>query len=195
MRELLKEYPVVIEFPVAWGEMDVLGHVNNVVYFRYFESARVAYFRAIRYSTLQKETGLGPILGATGCRFRIPLTYPDTVWIGATVPEVGEDRFVMRYCVVSADHRKVAAEGEGLIVSYDYRQNRRAVLPEAVRERIATLQLSGGGSEAGGAPCWGRCPRAPPPADREPRATDEPNGSTRNIEPARAEATPFHLYE
>ena len=38
----LAGYPVRIEVPVAWGEMDAFGHVNNVVYFRYFESARIA---------------------------------------------------------------------------------------------------------------------------------------------------------
>ncbi|MBI5014138.1 MAG: acyl-CoA thioesterase [Deltaproteobacteria bacterium] len=120
--------------------MDAFGHVNNIVYFRYFESARVAYFREIGYLTVMEETGLGPILASTECRFRVPLTYPDTVLIGAGVPEVGDNRFVMKYRVVSVAHGKVAADGEGLIVSYDYRQNRKAPVPDAVRERIATLE-------------------------------------------------------
>ncbi|MCB0148997.1 MAG: acyl-CoA thioesterase, partial [Caldilineaceae bacterium] len=44
MHDLLAGYPVVIEIPVAWGEMDAFQHVNNIVYFRYFESGRIAYF-------------------------------------------------------------------------------------------------------------------------------------------------------
>ncbi len=47
MLELLKAHPVVIETPVAWGEMDSLQHVNNIIYFRYFESARMAYFNRL----------------------------------------------------------------------------------------------------------------------------------------------------
>ena len=44
MEKLTERYPVVIEIPVAWGEMDAFQHLNNIVYFRYFESARIAYF-------------------------------------------------------------------------------------------------------------------------------------------------------
>ena len=96
MRELLETYPVVIETPVAWGEMDSLRHVNNTVYFRYFESARMAYFDRLGLWDYMDETGVGPILASTGCRFRVPLTYPDTVSIGARVAEVEGDRFVMK---------------------------------------------------------------------------------------------------
>ena len=47
MDEPLAGYPVVIELPVVWGEMDSYRHVNNVVYFRYFKSARLEYFRRL----------------------------------------------------------------------------------------------------------------------------------------------------
>jgi acyl-CoA thioester hydrolase len=43
-------YPVVIEIPIAWGEMDAFQHVNNIFYFRYFESARIAYFGRLKMS-------------------------------------------------------------------------------------------------------------------------------------------------
>jgi acyl-CoA thioester hydrolase len=118
MRELLEAYPVVIEAAVAWGEMDSMGHVNNIVYFRYFESARIAYFERVGFMSHMAETGVGPILASTRCRFRLPLAYPDTVSIGAKVGETGEDRFVMKYLVVSHARGKAAAEGEGLIVAF-----------------------------------------------------------------------------
>ena len=47
LEDLLKSYPVVIDIPIAWGEMDALKHVNNMVYFRYFESVRVVYLEKI----------------------------------------------------------------------------------------------------------------------------------------------------
>ena len=140
MDELVEGYAVVIETPVAWGEMDSLGHVNNIVYFRYFESARMAYFAEVDFWGHMEETGVGPILASTQCRFRLPLEYPDTVSIGARIKDIGEDRFMMEYVVVSHRHRKVAAEGGGLIVVYDYRAKRKAPLPDEIRKRIEQLE-------------------------------------------------------
>ena len=144
MEELLKAYPVVIEIPVAWGEMDSLQHVNNIVYFRYFESVRMAYFDRMNFWKYMDETGVGPILASTQCKFRLPLTYPDTVSVGARVPRIEGDRFVMQYVVVSRRHAKAAAEGEGVIVSYDYRGLKKAPLPEEIIRRIRALEDGAG---------------------------------------------------
>ena len=64
-KKLLEGFPVIVEFPVAWGEMDALGHVNNIVYFRYFETARIAYFERVKLLELMEKTGIGPILAST----------------------------------------------------------------------------------------------------------------------------------
>lgn len=89
-------FPVRVGIPVAWGEMDAFGHVNNVVYFRYFESARIAFF--------------------------------------------GADGFLMDYAVVSHRRERVAAEGSGRIVSYDYENKCKAPLQQEPRERLARLE-------------------------------------------------------
>ncbi len=133
-------FPVAIEIRVAWGEMDAFRHVNNIVYFRYFESARIAYFERIGYTERMAATGVGPILAETRCRYRIPLTYPDTVEVGARVTAVGEDRFRMAYTVFSRRHRKTAAEGDGLVVSFDYGAGRKTVLPKTLVDRIRELE-------------------------------------------------------
>lgn len=140
MAELLKGYPVIIEIPVAWGEMDSLQHVNNIIYFRYFESVRIAYFDKLDIWNYLEETGIGPILASTSCKFRIPLAYPDTVSVGTHVPSIEEDRFLMEYVVVSHTHGKIAAQGEGMIVSYDYREKKKASLPEEIKRRIQALE-------------------------------------------------------
>ncbi len=150
MEEFLTEFPVVIELPVVWGEMDAFQHVNNVVYFRYMETARIAYFRAMNYMKIMEETGMGPILASTQCRYRYPLTYPDTVSVGARATDLEADRFRMVYRIVSHRHRRIAAEGDAVIVSYDYRNHTKAPLPEAVRRYIAELEshTSGRSSES-----------------------------------------------
>ncbi len=140
MNNLLEGYPVITEYPVAWGEMDAMGHVNNTVYFRYFESARIAYFEKLDLLGYMTQTGIGPILAATSCKFRIPLSYPDKVSIGVKVVEIKEDRFVMNYLVVSDRHQKVAAEGEGVIVTFNYREGKKAALPDLIKQRILALK-------------------------------------------------------
>jgi acyl-CoA thioester hydrolase len=140
MEKMLEGYPVVIEIPVAWGEMDSLRHVNNIVYFRYFESARMAYFNRIDIWGYMEETGVGPILASTGCKFRIPLSYPDTVSVGTRITDLDADRFLMKYVAVSRQHQRIAAEGEGVVVSYDYREKRKAPLPQEIRARIEALE-------------------------------------------------------
>lgn len=140
VKSLLEDYPVCIELPVQWGEMDSYGHVNNSVYFRYFETARMHYFDRLKFQEVMDTEGVGPILAHTECRFRLPLTHPDSVLIGACIGEIGEDRFRMDYRVVSRAHARVAAEGTARVVSFDYRANVKAPLPVSIRERIAALQ-------------------------------------------------------
>ncbi len=138
--EALARYPVRLELPVAWGEMDAYGHVNNVVYFRWFETARMAYFERLGRPEFIGRDPVGPILAAASCRFRAALTYPDRVTVGAGIEEVAEDRFRMRYAVWSAALGRIAAEGEGTVVCFDYREKRKAPVPEAVRRAIARLE-------------------------------------------------------
>src|SRR5262245_18866080 len=97
----LKAYPVVIELPVVWGEMDSYRHVNNVVYFRYFESARLEYVRRLGWFEFEAQTGIGPILQATQARFRKPLTYPDMIAVTARLGSLAEDRFTLEHIVYS----------------------------------------------------------------------------------------------
>lgn len=138
--DLLKDFPVIIELPVAWGEMDAFQHVNNIVYFRYFESGRMAYFERIGFDNTMSQTGVGPILAHTQCRYRKALTYPDTVSVGTRVTVLSEDRFTMELCIVSHKLQKISAEGTAELVAFNYRENRKAPLPEEIRKNIEVLE-------------------------------------------------------
>ena len=142
MKGPLASCPVVIEIPVAWGEMDSLRHVNNVAYFRYFESGRIAYFEKLGVWEFMNQTGIGPILASIQCKFKIPLTYPDTLYVGTRVSRIEEDRFVMEYYAMSHKVQATAAEGEGVIVSYNYHENKKTPLPEELKQRIRALEQS-----------------------------------------------------
>src|SRR5882762_8496958 len=99
--DLLSGFPVVVTQAVIWGEMDAYQHVNNVIYFRYFENARLEYFRRLDWFAFEEATGIGPILASTQARFRRPLTYPDTIAIGSRLLTLEADRFHLEHKIVS----------------------------------------------------------------------------------------------
>jgi acyl-CoA thioester hydrolase len=137
----LEAFPVVISLPVQWGEMDSYGHVNNVVYIRYFEGARIAYFRALGLpGWVDKSSATGPILHSTSARYRIPLTFPDTVQVGTRVTRVDADRFTMELAVWSEKHKAIACTGEAIIVVYDYGKAAKAPVDDALRAAIARVE-------------------------------------------------------
>ena len=144
MHELLALYPVTLTLRVAWGDMDAFQHVNNTVYFRYFESARIAYLEQLQVADFMRGRGVGPILHSVNCRFRLPVTYPDTVVVGVRVTQLGIDRFVMEQVLVSEQHQKIAAQGEAITVTYDYDQQCKAPIPPLVLARITALEATVG---------------------------------------------------
>ncbi|MCL6417313.1 acyl-CoA thioesterase [Aestuariirhabdus sp. Z084] len=146
MNSEVTQYPIVIEQQVVWGDMDAFQHVNNSVYFRYFEDARMAYFERAQVMQWMKEHSKGPILGSTQCRFRAPLTYPDRITIGARIESMGQDRFVMKYRVWSEKLDCLAAEGEGVIVYFDYEVGAKCTIPDSIRAMIVDVEQSVGHS-------------------------------------------------
>jgi len=139
---LLAGFPVAVELAVAWGEMDAYRHVNNVVYFRYFENARLEYFRRLDWFEYERQTGIGPILAARQARFRKALTYPDTIWVTARATGVEGDRFHLEHRIISRRLAAVAAEGKGTVVTYDHREGRKVPMPEELRRRIEALEAT-----------------------------------------------------
>lgn len=140
MRELLPDFRVVIELDLVWGDMDAFGHLNNVQYFRYYESARIRYFEKTGVIRMGEEMVIGPILASCASRFKAPLDYPDRLLVGARVERIERDRFHMRYAIASASLGRVAAEGESVVVAFDYREGRKCEVPAAWRARIAEVE-------------------------------------------------------
>lgn len=136
----LKKYPVHIVLPILWGHMDAFEHVNNIMFFRFFESARIAYFEEIKFLETMTQRGIGPILAATSCKYISPLTYPDTITVGAKTVSLEDDRFDMEYIIVSKEQETVAATGDAKVVCYDYNLRKRVNLPEQIRGNILKLE-------------------------------------------------------
>ena len=139
LQALLDPYPVTITEEVIWGDMDAFQHVNNTVYFRYFESARMAFMVKTNMLDILEKSNIGPILASTHCDFRAPLTFPDTIHIGARVTDIQQRKISMEFVVLSEKLNKVTAEGTGLMVYYDYTAGKACSVPESVVTAIQNL--------------------------------------------------------
>lgn len=143
VNDLLADYPFIVCEDVRWGDMDAMGHVNNTIYFRYFEDVRVPMMKDMEFFATDPQQPIpqvGPIIAATDCRFKFPLTFPDTLHIGCRVSEVREDRLIFTVRIVSELHQRVAAEGGSEIVVYDYDAGRKVAMPEWLKVKLVAMQ-------------------------------------------------------
>ena len=136
----LADFPVVFTLPLQWGDQDAFGHVNNVVYFRWFESARVIYLDRIGLDHLMEGSGLGPILASIHCNYRRQLNYPDTVHIGARVTSLGNSSLKMQHVVYSDAQQALTADAESVIVTFDYTAQKSVRIPDSVRKQIEQVE-------------------------------------------------------
>ncbi len=137
---LLKGFPVVVAFPVQWGEQDSFGHVNHVVYFRWYESARIAYAQRVGLMDLHRAQRIGPILASVSNDYRRQLTFPDAVHVGVRVSRIGRASIAMEHRIVSRSQLALAAEGTSTLVVFDYKANKPHPVPDAVKRAIETLE-------------------------------------------------------
>lgn len=140
MENWKENYPVIITQEVHWGDMDAFQHVNNKVYFRYFEDVRLAYLQKIGALEYMQSSKTGPVLASTSCDFKAPVLYPDTVHIATRTRDLQAKRVSMDYVVFSEQQQKVVAEGAGLMVYYDFVSGRSTEIPEHIVAEIVALQ-------------------------------------------------------
>jgi acyl-CoA thioester hydrolase len=135
----LTDHPLILSWPVQWGDQDAYGHVNNVVYFRWMESARIEYFRRSGLGTTD-NSGVGPILASLQCDFRRQLRYPDTLLISGSITSIGRTSMKMVHRIYSETQRAIAAEGDSVLVFFDYQSQRPFVVPDNVRAAIDAFE-------------------------------------------------------
>jgi acyl-CoA thioester hydrolase len=121
--------------PIRWGDMDAMGHVNNTIYFRYMEQARIAWFDAL--GSTPGPQGTGPIIVNASCTFLKELVYPGNVELRMYAGKAGRSSFEtwleMR---PSYDPDTVYAEGAAKVVWVDFARAKSVPLPDRIRSLI-----------------------------------------------------------
>ena len=130
-------FPVVLRLPVLWGDADALGHVNNVRYFRWMESARIEYFRRLALDTT--GSGTGPVLATTTCDYLRPVHFPADVDVGVRVTKLGGSSVAMEYGI-SLSSGELVARGSSVVVIVSYATMTKVTVADDVRAAIARLE-------------------------------------------------------
>jgi acyl-CoA thioester hydrolase len=133
-------YPVTVEFPIHWGEMDAFAHVNNARYFTWFESSRMAYCKAVGIAVRLGEP-VAPILAAAHCDYLVPVVFPATVVVGARATRLGKTSITIDHGVWAVDApQRLLARGTSVVVLLDYATGEKVRIPDTVRAAITGLQ-------------------------------------------------------
>lgn len=119
----------VTKMPIRWGDMDAYGHVNNTVYFRYMEQARVEWIEDMKVPV--RPGGEGPVIINAACTFLQPMNYPGMVEVRTYVGAVGRSS-CQTYVDMLIDD-VVYAEGAAKVVWMDTQTGKSVPLPEHVR--------------------------------------------------------------
>lgn len=131
-RTLLEE----IELQVRWGDMDALGHVNNAVYFTYFEQIRVAWLERLSISgAIAAGARVGPVVVNAFCEFRRPIIYPTQIIVRMFGGDVGRSSFGTFYEIHDAGRpNALYASGSAKVVWVNHSEGRSVPLPAEVRQ-------------------------------------------------------------
>lgn len=134
----LSDFPVHYTVSVAWGDMDALGHVNNTVYFRWFESARIAFFLKTQ---LMVQESMSAILASQTCHYRRPVQFPDQITVGIGVSKIGNTSITLNCAMFSEAQQAIVADGQGIIVAYDYEKSTKVSLSEPIRQALTQFLM------------------------------------------------------
>jgi acyl-CoA thioester hydrolase len=116
--------------PIRWGDMDAMGHVNNTVYFRFMEQARISWFDAlVPHAEAWKSTGI--VIANASCNFKRPLNYPGTVEVKVYVGPPGGSSVATYYELVM--NGELYADGAAMVVFIDMDKQKPVRIPEKIR--------------------------------------------------------------
>jgi acyl-CoA thioester hydrolase len=125
----------VERIPIRWGDMDAMGHVNNTVYFRFMEQARISWFAAlVPEKDAWQSTGI--VIVNASCNYKRPITYPGTVETKLYVGAPGGSSVPTFYELRVDDDAEPYADGAAVVVFVDMAKQKPVRIPDCIRKRL-----------------------------------------------------------
>lgn len=128
-----------LQLRLDWSEMDLFGHINNVMYFKYIQAARVNYWETIGAWSISEAVKTGPILASCQCDFKKALHYPGVISIQTHVTEMGNTSYIINHKIYN-DKKELCAEARDVIVMYDFGKNEKTKIPEIIRQAVHKIE-------------------------------------------------------
>ena len=138
--EELAHYPIIHQQPIHWGEMDAFNHLNNVVYYRYAESARIDYLQALGMF----DGNMVTVLAQSSCQYLRPVIFPDTLLLGVRCQRLGTTSIVIEYSYYSMAQAAIVATAEAVIVRLESNGQDKKPWTNEERERLLALEATFG---------------------------------------------------
>lgn len=118
--------------PVRWGDMDAYGHLNNTLYFRYFEQARVEWIEQLGFP-VRSQAESGPVIINADCTFLIPVNYPATAAVRMFGGQPGRSSLMTWYELYVEGDERLYAQGSAKVVWMNVESGKSVPLPDGVR--------------------------------------------------------------
>lgn len=132
-------FAVIRQIPTRWMDNDVYGHVNNVVYYSFFDTAVNAHLIETGVLDLDTSPAIGLVV-ETGCRYAAPIAFPDRVDAGVRVARIGTSSVTYEIGLFRNDEAQPSAFGHFTHVYVDRQTRRSTPIPEAVRAVLEALR-------------------------------------------------------
>jgi acyl-CoA thioester hydrolase len=132
-------YRHFLEIPTRWMDNDVYGHVNNVIYYSYFDTVVNGYLISSGSLDIERSPIIGLVV-ETQCRFFKPIVFPDTVLAGLRVARLGNSSVRYEIGLFRNDEETAAAQGHFVHVYVDRETRRPAGLPQQMREALEKIR-------------------------------------------------------
>lgn len=138
--DALAQFPIVVKLPILWGDLDAYGHVNHLVYLKWFETARALYANRVGVETTPAATGVGAVLASIQYKFLRPMNFPGDVYSGVRVVRLSMGAIYLESKIVELSTGVAVAEGGCEAVLWDYAANEPTVIPDSIRTAVEALE-------------------------------------------------------
>lgn len=135
-------FPHFLAVPTRWMDNDSYGHVNNVVYYSYFDTAVNQFLVARGVLDIHADQVVGLVVD-TGCSYFSSISFPDTVHVGVRVAKLGNSSVRYELAIFRNDEQAPAAAGHFVHVYVDRGSNQPVPIPAAVRSVLVSLSAPG----------------------------------------------------
>ena len=123
---------------VRWRDLDAFNHVNNAMYLRYLEEARLRWLMTLEGPWMDESTA--PVVASALVNFKRPIAWPEDVIVELYADRIGNTSFTLGHRILSAKDTSVRyADGHVVMVWFDKRSGASTALPAAVREACAKV--------------------------------------------------------